>query len=491
MAHMRGFGRSAPLALVVGLVVVLVSATPAGAIPVPGGGGDDPPPDCVGNSSGTLQVSPTNPVAGQDVTVSWSVDQNPDPWCTVWKFIDGPGFFGASVFLSNSGSRTVRLDTQGFKSWSLSVTGPERNTYQLATASATAGPGPQYGWGRNFNYQINPAGDVLTSPTQVRNQAADVVQETTNGAVTVAVHSDGSVWTWGDFWLLGDGSTSGTRYWQGKVPLLPRITQVALAQNDVLALDVSGAVWAWGSNVFSEDGPDAAKPQRTAVRVPLPGPVVQLAAGGHFSVALLANGDVYTWGLDTEGQLADGQAGGRSATPVKASGLAGITQIAAGHDYGVAVAGDGSLYAWGLSDRGELGQSVFVGDFSASPVRVEPAPTGITRLVAADAHVLALTADGTVYAWGDDECGQVGDGVNHRVQTVPTPVPLPAAALQVSAGFCSSYALLPGGTVWIWGEDLRNPGFRGFLRNPTQVVGLPSAAWVAAGYETVFVSLAQ
>jgi alpha-tubulin suppressor-like RCC1 family protein len=217
---------------------------------------------------------------------------------------------------------------------------------------------------------------------------------------------------------------------------------------------------------------------------------VQLAAGGDFSVALLANGDVYTWGQDYDGQLADGQAGGWSATPAKASGLAGITQIAAGHDYGVAVAGDSSIYAWGLSDRGELGQSVFVGDSSASPVRVEPAPAGITRLVAGEAHVMALTTYGTVYAWGDDECGQVGDAVTHRVQTVPVMVPLPAVALQVAAGFCSSYALLPGGTVWIWGADLRSPNQNQPVRYPTPVVGLPSAAWVAAGYETVFVSLA-
>jgi len=494
VGYRRAVVRTASLAIGAGLVAVLLAATPAGAFPVGGGGGDDPPPDCVAGSTGTVSVSPTNPVAGQDVTVSWNVVQ--PSGCTVWKFVDGPGFSGDSQYLANPGSRSVRVDTQGFDSWSLSVTGSLANVYPLASASATASPGPQYGWGDNFLHQVNQVGGFtpLSSPTQARNQALDTVQEATNISGSVALHSDGGLWTWGAGYLLGTGSSTD-RYWAGQVYSLPRITQVALGQNNVYALDASGTVWAWGDNYDHMDGPLAAASgyQLTPVRVPLPGPAVQVAQGVEFGMALLANGDVYTWGGDFYGELGDGTPfgdGHQSATPLKANTPPGITQIAAGGFFAVALGGDGNLYAWGSSAFGQVGQSLPVGRSISWPVRVQPAPAGITRIVGGEYHALLLTNSGNVYAWGDDEQGQLGDGWAHSAQQAPMLVPLPAAATQLVAGDECSFALLADGTVWTWGMDLRSPDFSGFTRDPVQVTGLSRVAWLTAGGETAIVSLA-
>src|SRR5262249_14429155 len=125
------------------------------------------------------------------------------------------------------------------------------------------------------------------------------------------------------------------------------------------------------------------------------------------------------------------------------------------------------------------------------PVKVEPMPANVTHLVAGLYHVMVSTGSGAVYAWGDDEDGQIGDGAPQRVQTIPTLVPLPNVALQISAGGFSSYALTPGGWVWYWGANLQSATRSQATPNPTPVIGLPSAAWIGAGDWTFFVSLRQ
>ncbi|MBO3748357.1 hypothetical protein J5X84_19965 [Streptosporangiaceae bacterium NEAU-GS5] len=117
-------------------VLMFLGAGAANAIPVGGGEGDPPPDDCVAATTGNLTVSPSTVTVGQSVTLNWDVDQIPG--CTVWKHIEGPPFWGASV--SNSGGSSAVLNTEGKTNWALTVTGPLGNVYTLDTASVTVQP---------------------------------------------------------------------------------------------------------------------------------------------------------------------------------------------------------------------------------------------------------------------------------------------------------------------------------------------------------------
>ena len=220
------------------------------------------------------------------------------------------------------------------------------------------------------------------------------------------------------------------------------------------AVSASG-LYSVGSNTYGElgDGSTTAytSPVTTAVLLSgLPSPVIQVAAGFQTSAALLANGTVWTWGDNTYGGLGYGYASGIVDTPHQVPGLPRIAQIAlnvAGDSY--AVAADGSVWAWGDNTDGALGNGTTTPSYS--PVQV-PGLTGVWRVSAGQDYVLALREDGTVWAWGGNGEGSLGDGTtaNHLL---PEQVPGLTAIAQVEAGNLTSFAVTDGGTLLSWGDN--------------------------------------
>ncbi|HEY0074895.1 MAG TPA: hypothetical protein VGB77_12385, partial [Abditibacteriaceae bacterium] len=142
--------------------------------------------------------------------------------------------------------------------------------------------------------------------------------------------------------------------------------------------------------------------------------VTQLCGGYSHSLALASDGAVYSWGLNASGQLGTGSTAG-SWVPVAVStsgALSGktVTQIAAGQEHCLALASDGKVYSWGSNLKGQLGSG---GGNSPAPVAVDTsgalAGKTIIQIAASDYHSLALASDGTAYAWGNGGYGQLGN----------------------------------------------------------------------------------
>ena len=127
--------------------------------------------------------------------------------------------------------------------------------------------------------------------------------------------------------------------------------------------------------------------------------IVQIAAGGLHSLALMANGDLYAWGNNEFGQLGDGT-NKTKKTPVFIG--TGFTEIAAGHLHSLALKGN-SLYAWGYNGFGQLGDGT--NDNKNTPVLIRK---GITQIAAGGTNSLALNNESLVYTWGDNSYGQQG-----------------------------------------------------------------------------------
>jgi len=191
------------------------------------------------------------------------------------------------------------------------------------------------------------------------------------------------------------------------------IKAIAAGRAHSLALTTDGKVWAWGMNTAGQLG-DGTKQKRTKpVQVKGPGgdgyllQIVAIAAGGAHSLALRADGTVWTWGDNAWGQLGDGSTDGRSLPAIVPGGF--MKAIAAGRRHSLALQAGGKVWAWGKGDRGQLGSS-FALD-SLVPVEVKGlASGGLKKMIAAgEEHSLALRADGTVWAWGANDRGQLGD----------------------------------------------------------------------------------
>ena len=267
---------------------------------------------------------------------------------------------------------------------------------------------------------------------------------------------------------LGDGTiTSRSGY--GDISVGNDVVQVAAGSGHGLALRSDGTVWAWGSNGAGELGDGTTTSRSTPVRVTGLSGVTQVAACGYFSVALRSDGTVWAWGDNRGGQLGRGTTSNHEVTPARVRGLARVTKISAGGSFVLALRSDGTVRAWGDNRRGQLGN----GTTASSPVPVKVAGlSGVTGISAGFDASIATRASGisaitSVWTWGGNDVGQLGDGTLTSRSTPErvTGLPVYIAGISAGGGFTArlgdgisatgGFATVLGtdGTVWAWGDD--------------------------------------
>jgi alpha-tubulin suppressor-like RCC1 family protein/chitodextrinase len=213
------------------------------------------------------------------------------------------------------------------------------------------------------------------------------------------------------------------------------------------------------------------------------GDVVAVAAGERFSVVLMADGTVWTWGTNAEGQLGDGTREFRSL-PARVSGLEDVVAISTARLHTLALTADGGVWAWGHNGSGQLGDPTPIR--STVPVRAQGLD-GVVAIAAGEHHSLAVTDDGAVWAWGANGSGQLGDGTTlGPSRSVPGQVGGVEGFVSVAAGHDFSLALDEDGAVWAWGQNfsgqLGSGELYGFPRPvPGRVVDLDGVVAITAG----------
>jgi alpha-tubulin suppressor-like RCC1 family protein/subtilisin family serine protease len=307
---------------------------------------------------------------------------------------------------------------------------------------AVRNDGTLWGWGANSYGQVGDGTNAEQhSPVAVAISAAvtGMVQGATH---TLARRSDGSVWSWGDNskGTLGIGSWVG-RSTPGKVSTVSGLTSavsVSAGMYHSLAVKSDGSVYVWGDNDYGQLGTGGNLYSPSPTRLGLSS-FSAVAAGLYFSLALRSDGTVWGWG-DNGGQLGDGTTV-RRYSPVQVTGLNGITitAIAAGNSHSLGLSSDGTVWAWGNNSSGQLGDGTTT--MRSVPVQV-PGLGGIVAIAAGSAHSLALGSDGRVWTWGYNGSGQLGDGTTVN-RLIPTPVPGIVKATAISAGSSCSFALMP------------------------------------------------
>jgi RHS repeat-associated protein len=254
-----------------------------------------------------------------------------------------------------------------------------------------------------------------------------------------------------------------------------------------LAALADGTVMAWGVDSFGQlgDGETGYGASRsTPVEVSGLTGVTAVSAGGTHSLALLSNGTVKAWGNNEFGQLGDGIAGlGTSSNvPVSVKNLTGVTAISAGGAYSLALLSNGTVMAWGDNNEGELGVE---GGSADVPVLVSGL-SGVVAISAGGGHALAALSNGSVVAWGSDAGGELGNGTDGGVY-LPATVPGLTGVKAVAAGPSESYAVVAGGAVEAWGSgelgQLGNGGggYRYHSDVPGAVTGVSGATAAVAG----------
>ncbi|MGB7220773.1 MAG: hypothetical protein WBD07_18380 [Vicinamibacterales bacterium] len=241
--------------------------------------------------------------------------------------------------------------------------------------------------------------------------------------------------------------------------------------------------------------------------------VVSAGAGWDSSFAVLADGRIFAWGERGAGILGitplaevevSGQARANTSTPTPVAVRFDAVDISVGADHVLALARDGTVWAWGAGGQGRLGNGPLpvinfktrtpgAMSFVPFPMRI-PGLSDVIAVSAGTDHSLALLKDGTVLAWGGNKRGQLGDGTTVDRAT-PVPVKGLGKVVAISASDVLSVVVLAGGTVWAWGGDgngvLGRPPWNGSDGNanplPRIVPGVAGARAVSASVGSVMV----
>ena len=243
-----------------------------------------------------------------------------------------------------------------------------------------------------------------------------------------AITADGAAWSWG----IGCDGVLGHGDQQDQ--LLPkkieafadqRVMAVSAGGGHSLAITADGSAWSWGigwpaGGLGHGDRQGQLLPKKIEA---LAGQrVVAVSAGDYHGLALTADGAVWSWGNGNHGKLGLGDTE-RQLLPKKVEALAGrrVVAVATAGDHSLALTADGAVWSWGYGGQGRLGH----GDQQNQllPKKIEAfAGQRVVAVAAGDAHSLAITADGAVWSWGEGECGCLGHGGDLSDQPLPKKV---------------------------------------------------------------------
>lgn len=344
---------------------------------------------------------------------------------------------------------------------------------------ALASDGTLRSWGQNTYGQL---GDATVTSVQTPVEVANLFGVTaiaTGSNHNLALKGDGTVWAWGDntFGQLGDG-TNTQRMTPVQVGGLSGITAIYAGANSSYALKSDGTLWGWGNNAYGQLGDGTKANQIAPVRAQLTG-VVAIASGNNHVLALKTDGTIWAWGHNQYGQVGDGTQVDKlfpvRIDPYLTVGITGMTAVSARADSSYAIRSDGTAWSWGNNADAQLGlgQSNMPA-YASTPVQI-PGLASVQSIAAGNSHAVALKKDGTVWAWGSNSNGQTGMGTpgNPSWAYSPSQVAGLSGVIQVSAGGASTVVLKSDYSLYAFGGNMYGQIGNGMMINtatPSQVI---------------------
>jgi alpha-tubulin suppressor-like RCC1 family protein len=295
-----------------------------------------------------------------------------------------------------------------------------------------------------------------------------------------AIKTDGTLWTWG---YGGNGrlGTNDTTNRSTPVTTFAGGTNWKLVSSGgyfTAAIKTDGTLWTWGLGTSGRLGNGVTTGNIST-------PVTTFAGGNNWKqvaclshiAAIKTDGTLWTWGAGTNGILGNAQTTNRSTPVTVFGGGTNWKQVSCGTNHTAAVKTDGTLWTWGSPNYGRMGILASSG-LRSTPVTTFAGETNWKQVTCNDRHTAAVKTDGTLWTWGYTSAGQLGNGVRTAGERI-TPITTFAGGTnwkQVSCGSQHTVATKTDGTLWAWGN-----GGNGRLGNTTVTLDISTPVTTFAG----------
>ncbi|CAM4263743.1 RCC1 domain-containing protein [Flavobacterium terrigena] len=275
---------------------------------------------------------------------------------------------------------------------------------------------------------------------------------------TLGLKADGTLWAWGhnDTGQLGIGNTNNKSI-PTRVGTGTNWVYVSASYDTSFAIKADGTLWGWGENTFYRIG-DGTPTNRTApVQIGTATNWLSVDSKNH-TVAIKTDGTLWAWGFNSTGQLGNGTSSNDIyvTTPVQVGTDTNWSAACAGSDATIALKNNGTLWACGDNDYGQLGNGLSGNNNLGNPLVLVLTQIGTAtdwqKISLGNTHNLAVKTNGTLWAWGKNDIGQLGDGTT-SLKNIPTQIGTGTDWNKVSATSSHSLAVKTDGTLWAWGNN--------------------------------------
>jgi alpha-tubulin suppressor-like RCC1 family protein len=315
---------------------------------------------------------------------------------------------------------------------------------------------------------------------------------------TYAIKNDGTLWGWGYNGNGQLGLQNTTNYSSPKqVGLLTNWSSISAGGYGAVAIKTDGTLWAWGWNVRGQLGNGTVISYSSPIQIGALTNWKQAAMHGDSAdatcAAIKTDGTLWTWGANFQGQLGLGSVvsptGAYVSSPVQVGSLTNWKQVAVGWYHVAAIKTDGTLWTWGGNFHGQLGLGSVA--YVSSPVQVGSLTNWKQVTCNSFSHTLAVKTDGTLWAWGGNFRGQLGISAigftagSAGYYSSPVQVGSLTNWKQLAAGYSNTAAVKTDGTLWNWGDNSQGQLGQSNIINyssPVQVGSLTNWKQVAHGF---------
>lgn len=355
---------------------------------------------------------------------------------------------GWDYFVQNGAAMAEQSSNSNVGENNVGALVPTSNHQTISTASTVDATlvikedGSVWGWGYNY-FLVEPA-DMFSviSPIKLMEDAVSVDAGMCYG---LAIKEDNSLWVWGSVDPYADGRLT--------VPtkVMDNVMAASAGEAHILVLQEDGTVWTWGNNMFGSLGDGTTENRSKPVKVM--DDVVAISAGGYHNLAVKSDGSLWAWGDNRCGQLGNGSFE-TSYVPIKI--MDNIASVSAGGAHSLVIQSDKSLWQLGKTSNEKVLDDVVAASVSAE----------------GNMHCHAITSDGSLWSWGDNMYGRLGDGTTVDQNE---PIKVMDDVIAVSAGKFYCIALKSDGSLWGWGKGqagtlLTSSMGNDYITTPTKIM---------------------